>query len=97
VRLVVSSLLAGIGFGDRVPDLKRSLDLLPSDLPRLYEKMIVNLDPFYLEHAVHLFPLVSASAAPMDLVFASFADEDDIEAHLARIIRRLSESMSAKL
>ena len=90
VALVVSSLLAGMTFGDRVSDLKRRLDLLPPDLSKLYEKMLLSLDPFYLEHAAQLFSLVGASSEPMNLVLASFADEDDPDFALKREICPLS-------
>ena len=90
VALVVSSLLAGMSFGDRVSDLKRRLDLLPPDLSKLYEKMLLSLDQFYLEHAAQLFSLVGASSVPMNLVLASFVDEDDPDFALRREIRPLS-------
>jgi hypothetical protein len=90
VTLVVSSLLAGISFGDRVSDLKRRLDLLPPDLSKLYEKMLLSLDQFYLEHAAQLFSLVGASSAPLNLILASFVDEDDPTFALGREIRSLS-------
>lgn len=57
VHLVVASLLAGMGFGDRVSDLQKRLDYLPSDLERLYDRILQSLDPFYLEHAAQLFKL----------------------------------------
>ena len=91
VALVVSSLLAGMSFGDRVSDLKRRLDLLPPDLSKLYERILSSLDQFYLEHAAQLFSLVGASSVPMDLVLASFADEDDPDFALHREISPLSE------
>ena len=90
VALVVSSLIAGMSFGDRVSDLKRRLNLLPPDLSKLYEKMISSLDPFYLEHAAQLFSLVEVSYSPMDLVLASFADEEDPDFALHREVRPLS-------
>ena len=90
VALVVSSLLAGMSFGDRVSDLKRRLNLLPPDLSKLYEKMLLSLDQFYLEHTAQLFSLVGASSVPMNLVLASFADEDDPDFALRREIRPLS-------
>ena len=91
VALVVSSLLAGMSFGDRVSDLKRRLDLLPPDLSKLYERILSSLDQFYLEHAAQLFSLVGASSAPMNLVLASFADEDDSDFALSGEISPLSE------
>jgi hypothetical protein len=90
VALVVSSLLSGMAFGDRVSDLNRRLDLLPPDLGKLYEKMLLSLDPFYLEHAAQLFSLVRASEFPLPLLVASFADEDDLAFALRCEIRPLT-------
>ncbi|KAH6881054.1 hypothetical protein B0T10DRAFT_551352 [Thelonectria olida] len=91
VTLVVSSLIAGMGFADRVSDLHRRLDMLPPDLTDLYGKMLSSLDPFYLEHAAQLFGLVDASPDPMNLVLASFADEDDSMSALNRNVEVLSD------
>ncbi|KAI1860792.1 uncharacterized protein JN550_011254 [Neoarthrinium moseri] len=77
VSLVVSSLLSGMGNGDRVADFQRRLNLLPPDLTDLYEKILQSLDPFYLEHAAQLFSLVGASGEPMSLLLASFVDEEN--------------------
>jgi hypothetical protein len=51
VSLVIASLLAGMSYSDRIVDLQKRLNLLPSDLKELYEKMLRSLDPFYLKHA----------------------------------------------
>ena len=77
VHLVVASLLAGMGYGDRISDLQRRLDYLPPDLEMLYDKMLSSLDPFYLEHAAQLFTLVQQSPDPLSILLLSFADEDD--------------------
>jgi hypothetical protein len=92
VALVVSSLLSGMAFGDRVSDLNRRLDVLPPDLGKLYEKMLLSLDPFYLEHAAQLFSLVRASTSPLPLLVASFADEDDLAFPLQCEIRPFTEN-----
>ncbi|ETS87101.1 hypothetical protein PFICI_00929 [Pestalotiopsis fici W106-1] len=76
VSLVVSSLLTGMSNGDRIIDFQRRLDLLPPDLSDLYRKMIQSLDKFYLEHTSQLFALVGASREPMNLLLASYVDED---------------------
>lgn len=77
VKLVVSSLLAGVSAGDRVSDFQRRLDALPSDLEKLYDAILDNLDPFYFEHAAQYFFLMLACAEPPDSLLFSFADEDD--------------------
>ncbi|KAH6888463.1 hypothetical protein B0T10DRAFT_548925 [Thelonectria olida] len=77
VQLVVSSLLTGIRFGDRVIDLKRRLDLLPPDLEQLYERMLDSLDPFYRKHASEYFMIMKTSPEPPLALLLSFADEED--------------------
>lgn len=64
VKIVVSSLLAGLSQADRPSDLKRRLDDLPEDLEGLYERLIDNIDPFYLEHATQYFTLMKACPEP---------------------------------
>jgi energy-coupling factor transporter ATP-binding protein EcfA2 len=77
VRLVVASLLGGMNYGDRVSDLQRRLDALPSELEELYDRMLASLDPFYLEHAAQLFKFVQTSFAPPMLLVLTLADEED--------------------
>jgi len=91
VKLVVSSLIAGMGSGDRVSDFMKRLDQLPPDLSKLYEKMLLSLDPFYLDHAAQLFDLVRTSSYPMNLVLASFVDEDDPDFALRQPCSPLSD------
>lgn len=76
VNLVVHSLLAGFANGDRVSDLQRRLSFLPPDLENLYQKILDNLDPFYLEHASHLFHLVRVAETSLSIFCLSLADED---------------------
>ncbi|OQV04091.1 NACHT domain-containing protein isoform 2 [Cladophialophora immunda] len=91
VTLVVSSLIAGMNAGDRVSDFMRRLDQLPPDLSKLYEKMLLSLDHFYLDHASQLFSLVRTSSIPMNVVLASFVDEDDPSFALRQPCRPLSK------
>ncbi|PMD28842.1 hypothetical protein L207DRAFT_574642 [Hyaloscypha variabilis F] len=76
VALVVSSLLDGLSYGDRVSDLQKRLSLLPPDLEKLYRKILDNLDPFYLEHASQLFELVREAKEPPSILCMSLADEE---------------------
>lgn len=78
VKLVVTSLLAGLINSDRISDLQRRLELIPPGLEDLYGKMLDSLDPFYLEHASQLFQLVRAAYRPLSLLGMSFADEEDV-------------------
>ena len=91
VHLVVASLLAGMGFGDRVSDLQKRLDLLPQDLERLYDNILQNLDPFYLEHAAQLFKLVQESQDPPPLILLSFADVEGLDPCVNMTIEPLSQ------
>lgn len=91
VHVVVVSLLAGIGFGDRVSDLQKRLDLLPPDLEKLYNKILQSLDPFYLEHAAQLFKLVQESHGPPPLILLSFADEAGLGLYVNAKVQPLSK------
>ena len=75
--LVVDSLLEGLDNADRVSDLQRRLELIPSDLEELFDKMLNSLDPFYFSHACQLIQIVRASQKPLTLLALYFADEDD--------------------
>ena len=79
VDIVVKSLLAGMRLGDRIQDFQRRLDELPPDLENLYEKILLSLDPFYLEQAVQQFALVETAEAPLTILEFSFADEETPE------------------
>ncbi|KAI1736544.1 hypothetical protein F4680DRAFT_257371 [Xylaria scruposa] len=93
VALVVSSLIAGLNSGDRVSDLEKRLALLPPDLEGLYEKILLSLDPFYLDHAAQLFALVAATREPINIVIASFADEEEVPKFcLRRDVQEMSEA-----
>ena len=58
VRLVVESLLRGLGNRDSIADLQRRLRLLHSDLEALYKIMFRQIDPFYLAESSCIFQLV---------------------------------------
>ena len=91
VHLVVASLLAGMGFGDRVSDFQKRLDLLPPELERLYDRILQSLDLFYLEHAAQLFKLVQESPVPPQLILLSFADEEGLDPYVDGNIKPLSQ------
>jgi hypothetical protein len=76
VNLVVSSLLDGMKYGDRVSDLQRRLDSLPPDLEDLYDRILNNLEPFYFEHATQYFRLMAACHRPPPALTFLFADEE---------------------
>jgi len=91
VDLVVTSLLAGMGYGDRISDLQRRLNLLPPDLENLYEKILLSLDEFYLEHASQYLALVKASTEPIPVLMMSFIDEPFPDFVLKQPVDPLSE------
>ena len=95
VRLVVSSLLAGVGHGDRIVDLQNRLDLLPPELEQLYDKMLDSVDVFYLEHSAQLFKLVEESLEPPSVLLMSFTDEESVELSLKRPIMPISQKEAA--
>lgn len=61
VRLVVRSLLDGLGNHDGIDDLQRRLEMLPTDLEELYQHMLDRLDSFYLTQASEFFQLLRAA------------------------------------
>lgn len=79
VDLVVSSLLTGMRYGDRIQDFQRQLDDLPPELEDLYEKILRSLDPFYLQHAAQYFALIETALKPLTMLQFSFADEETID------------------
>jgi hypothetical protein len=92
VRLVVASILAGMAYGDRISDLQKRLDALPSELEELYDRMLYSLDPFYLEHAAQLFEFVKVSLVPPSLLTLALADDEDC---FMSVLRRDYEPLSA--
>ncbi|OBT75676.1 hypothetical protein VF21_05181 [Pseudogymnoascus sp. 05NY08] len=91
VYLVVDSLLQGLDNADRVSDLQRRLELIPSDLEELFDKMLNSLEPFYFSHACQLIQIVRASQEPLTLLALSFADEDGPLSAIQAKIKPFSE------
>ncbi|CZR58778.1 uncharacterized protein PAC_08670 [Phialocephala subalpina] len=75
VHLVVLSLLEGLRDGDSISDLEYRLSLLPSDLEKLFAKILECLNPFYFRQASWLFQLVRAASQPLTLLHLSLAEE----------------------
>jgi NACHT domain len=64
VRLVVESLLQGLGNRDEISDLQRRLRFLPVDLEALYKQMLTaRIDPVYLHRASMIFQIVREARA----------------------------------
>lgn len=77
VRLVVASLLNGMREADRVSDLQNRLDAIPKDLEDLFQWILDDLSPDYLDHAAQYFQLVASGPTPLPTILLSFADEED--------------------
>ena len=67
VKLVVRSLLDGLGNQDRMQDLKARLKMLPADLEQLYRHMFLRIEPMYLQKASAVFQLVRKARQIQDL------------------------------
>jgi hypothetical protein len=74
VTLVVQSLLEGLTDGERLSDLQRRLDSLPSDLETLFWRILHSVD---FERISQLLQIVRAAPYPLTILFLSYADEDD--------------------
>lgn len=77
VALVVRSLVTGLTNYDKISDLQRRLDDIPSDLEELYEKMFNSIDPFYAKNASHFFQIARAARGCLTALALYFADEAD--------------------
>ncbi|PMD49488.1 uncharacterized protein K444DRAFT_671088 [Hyaloscypha bicolor E] len=60
VRLVVPSILDGLGNYDEIADLRRRLKLIPPDLDTLYSHMLDSIEPVYLIQASRIFQIFNA-------------------------------------
>lgn len=75
VKLVVSSMLDGLGNFDRGADLERRLSELPEDLENLYWHMIYRVKPvWYLEEGFRLLLIVKAARFGLNILQLCFAD-----------------------
>ena len=71
VRLVVLSLLSGLGKYDDIHYLRMRLKELPEELDDLYHHMIFKVDKVYRQEAAQLFQLVGAAYRNQDDVLSS--------------------------
>jgi hypothetical protein len=61
VRIVVKSLLSGMRNLDDMSDLWRRLELLPKELEPLYEHLMIQIEPVYLEWVSKVFRIIQIS------------------------------------
>lgn len=85
VCLVVLSLLEGLRDGDSIADLQYRLSLLPSDLEKLFAKILERLNPFYFRQASRMFQLVRAASQSLTLLQLSLAEEGFDKAMSAKV------------
>jgi hypothetical protein len=64
VRLVVASLLRGLGNDDDIEDLQARLRALPKDLEALYTHMILRVEEVYQQESSRMFLLVGTATFP---------------------------------
>ncbi|RAQ64354.1 hypothetical protein AFCA_002585 [Aspergillus flavus] len=77
VSLVVHELLQGLSRGDRLSDMQRTLEELPSELERLFEVMITSLGLLARKRAAEMFRIVGAARGPLPLLVFGDADEEN--------------------
>ncbi|KAK4213989.1 vegetative incompatibility protein HET-E-1 [Rhypophila decipiens] len=78
VKLVVKSLLEGLGSFDRLSDLRRRLEDLPDDLEDLYWHILRSVKPaFYLEQAAKLLLIAYHAGKHLTLLQLAYADLED--------------------
>lgn len=68
VKLVVRSLVSGLGNRDGIVDLQARLRLLPEDLEDLYSHMLASIDSVYRAQASEIFQMVKACQTVDDSV-----------------------------
>lgn len=63
--------------GDRVSDLQKRLDAMPKDVEDLFQWILDDLSPDYMDHAAQYFQLIASGPTPLPIILLSFADEED--------------------
>lgn len=102
VKLVVASLLSGLGNHDQVSDLRARLRVLPKDLEDLYEHMVLRVDESYRREALRLYQIVAAAvdSRPDDwtdgihltILGVVFAEEKDSDLAITAQMRFLEQA-----
>lgn len=95
VFLVVRSLMDGLANADRISDLQRRLEQLPTDLEQYFLHILTSLDSFYLHQASQLFRLALEARKPLSVLTFSYLDEDDPNFALKREIKSISKEEEA--
>lgn len=95
VSLVVASLIVGMRDGDRLCDLQKRLEELPTKLEDLFASMIASLQPDHLAHAAAIFELMQSQPDPPSVLLLSFADEESHQSALKRLVKPLEKDEAA--
>jgi hypothetical protein len=97
VRLVVKSLMDGLGNRDDIDDLQRRLEILPHDLEGLYNHMLSRIDPFYMEKAARMFQVVERALQPLHIFAFALTDDTYAEKSIALPICPWTEGEQFKI
>lgn len=77
VRLVVQSLLEGLTNADRVSDLRRRLNSIPSELDEFFERILFGIDNFYQQQTSHFFRVTLQAKTTLPLMCYWFMDQEE--------------------
>jgi len=80
VSLVVKSLLEGITYSDRIVDLRRRLETLPTDLEDFFSHILRSVDSFYWQQSAQIFLFAIKASEELPVILYSIADEIDGDA-----------------
>lgn len=75
VFLVVRSLMEGLTNADRITDLERRLQSLPTDLEAYFRHMLENIEEFYVQQTVQTFHIALQAVEPLSLMTYAMMDE----------------------
>ena len=75
VFLVVRSLMEGLTNADRITDLERRLQSLPTDLEAYFRHMLENIEEFYVQQTVQTFHVALQAVEPLSLMTYAMMDE----------------------
>ncbi|KXG52206.1 uncharacterized protein PGRI_084900 [Penicillium griseofulvum] len=93
VYLVVRSLQRGLENDDRLPELHRRLQAIPTDLEMYFGHMLENIDPLYKFEAAKCFDIALQSKRALTLLTFSFLDEEEpVQLALASPIKQITLS-----
>lgn len=82
VILVVQSLLEGLADGERVSDIQRRLNSLPTDLEALFWKILKSVDFERIAQLIQIFEASKRQGESITILRLSYADDDDPELFL---------------